>query len=102
MNCPFCLRELTKHDVEMWGSFNCPDCHKLLRVRRNYPLRILRLVLFTAAPMTALWFVSSLAHHHFGISLTVTAATVGAIDEYVMRIFPATIEPGAAGGLGVS
>jgi hypothetical protein len=82
----------------MWGSFSCPQCHKLLRVRRNFTIRILRLVLITGGMFYFLGGVSAWLRQHLHFSLFITAGTIGVADEYVMRLFPATIESALPGG----
>lgn len=98
MICPFCQRELVRKEVEMWGSFGCPQCHKLLRVRRNYTVRVLRLALITPVLLYLLAAVSAWLRLHLRIGIFVTAGTIGLIDEYVMRLLPAEIEPAVPGG----
>lgn len=77
----------------MWGSFNCPHCHKLLRVHRNYGARILRLVVITAAVFYVLFHLSSRVRVHPDIAFSVNLLVVGTIDEYAMRLLPAKLEP---------
>ncbi len=98
MTCPFCNRELASKQVEMWGSFTCPHCHKLLRVRRNYAARIFRLFAITAAIFYLLFHLSSWIRVHRNISIGISLAVVGVIDEYAMRLLPAKVEPAATGG----
>ena len=86
----------------MWGSFACPYCHKLLRVRRNFTMRILRLVLITGALFYLLTKVSHWVGQHTHITIFVSAATMGVIDEYLMRLLPAKIEPAVPGGFTTS
>jgi len=43
----FCQKKFARNQIEMWGSFACPQCHKLLCIRRNFTIRILRLALIT-------------------------------------------------------
>jgi hypothetical protein len=83
----------------MWGPFNCPKCHKLLRVRRIYAVRILRLVVITIALFYLLTRISDWFGQHIQVGFFITAGTIGVVDEYVMRLFPATIESAAPGGL---
>jgi hypothetical protein len=45
--CPFCQKKFARNEIEMSGSFACPQCHKLLCIRRNFTIRILRLALIT-------------------------------------------------------
>jgi len=99
MTCPFCRNTLKRDEVEMWESFTCPRCHGLVRVRRNYGARILRLVAITAAIFYLLFYVSSWVRVHRGISLSVNLIAVGTIDEYAMRLLPAKLEPASPGGL---
>ena len=82
----------------MWGSFTCPQCHKLLRVRRNYTARILRLALITPILLYLLAAVSAWLRLHLRISIFVSVATIGLIDEFLMRLLPANIEPAVPGG----
>jgi len=82
----------------MWGSFDCPKCHKLLKVRRNYALRILRLVVITAALFYLLTRISNWFSQHIQASFFISAGTIGFVDEYVLRLFPTTIESAAPGG----
>ena len=89
-------------EVQMWGSFTCPNCHKLLRVRRNYPIRVLRLVLVTAVVFYLLAKISGWVSQHAHISIFVAAGTIGLIDEYLMRLLPAKIESAAPGGFTAS
>jgi hypothetical protein len=91
-----------RKEIEMWDSFPCPECHKLLRVRRNYTIRILRLALITAVLFYLLTEVSDWLKQHLRIGIFVTAGTIGLIDEYVMRLLPAKIEPAAQGGFTAS
>ena len=86
----------------MYGSFNCPGCGRLLRVRRNFPMRILRLALTVPVLMWVLVEISDWFKLHLHLTFAFSAASIGAMDEYVMRLFPVNIEPGASGGLGVS
>jgi transposase-like protein len=102
MTCPFCHRELTRNEIEMWDSFPCAHCHKLLRVRRNYPVRIFRITLITVVLFYFLTKVSAFLGRYLRISLFISAATIGIIDEYVMRLLPAKIEPAAQGGFTAS
>ena len=101
MACPYCQETLTKKELEMWGPFPCPHCRKMVRVRRNYLLRLLRLLIIMATLFFVMIKLSNLVRAHIGMFLTITAGTVAGIHEYIMRLFPATIEP-APGGLGVS
>lgn len=100
MICPFCNSTLTYKEVEMWGSFTCPRCHKLLRVHRNYGARILRLAAITAVIFYLLLSVSSWIRVHRSITLGVNLVVVGTVDEYLMRFLPAKLEP--AGGFTAS
>jgi hypothetical protein len=74
----------------------------LLRVRRNFTIRILRLVLITAALLYLLAGISDWFRQHIHVSFFVTAGTIGFIDECVMRLLPAKIEPAVPGGFAVS
>ena len=85
----------------MWGAFACPQCHKWLRVRRNYALRISRLAAITGALCLLLFEISDWFRLHLHVSIA-AFAVVGVIDEYLLRLLPATLEPAAPGGLGVS
>ncbi len=100
--CPFCQRELLRKEVEMWGSFPCPHCHKLLRIRKNYTIRILRLALITAVLLYLVVEISDWFRQHLGIGIFVTGGTIGLIDEYVMRLLPAKVEPAVPGGFTAS
>jgi hypothetical protein len=86
----------------MWGSFVCPNCHKLLRIRRNYLIRVLRLVLVSAVVFYLLAKISDWVSQHARIGIFVTAGTIGLIDEYLMRLLPAKIESAAPGGFTAS
>lgn len=86
----------------MWDSFACPQCHKLLRVRRNYPMRIFRLTLITGVVFYFLTKVSALLRNYLRVGFFITAGTIGLIDEYVMRLLPAEIESAAQGGFTAS
>jgi hypothetical protein len=83
----------------MWGAFPCPRCHKLLRARRNFTIRILRLALITGALCYFLAGISDWLRHHIPVGVFITAVTIGVIDEYVMRLLPAEIDPAIPGGL---
>lgn len=100
--CPFCHRDLARKEIEMWGSFPCPQCHKLLCVRRNFTIRILRLALITGALFYFLAGISDWLRHHVNVTVFVTAGTIGLIDEYVMRLLPAKIDPAIPGGFTAS
>jgi hypothetical protein len=91
VTCPFCQRELARKEVEMWGSFTCPQCHKMIRIRSNYTVRILRLALIAGVGI----FLTDWFRLHVPVILVFLG--VGLIDEFVMRLLPAKIEP--AGGL---
>jgi hypothetical protein len=99
MFCPFCRSELYRRDIETWGSFACPKCHKLVRVRRNYAVRILRLGLITPVLLYLLVQISGWFQLHLRFTVFISAGSVGAIDEYVMRFLPAHIEPASPGSL---
>jgi hypothetical protein len=96
--CPFCQAELGRKEVEMWGSFVCPRCHKLLRVRRNFTIRVFRLALITAVLFYLLASISDWFREHIHATIFITAGTIGFLDECVMRLLPAKIEPAAPGG----
>jgi len=64
-------------------------------------MRIVRLAGITAVLFSLLWWASQWTHRHLGTGLIITAGTVGLVDEYLMRLFPAQIEPAGPGGLGV-
>jgi transposase-like protein len=102
MTCPFCNRELARNEIEMWDSFPCSHCHKLLRVRRNYPVRIFRITLITVVLFFFLTKVSAFAGKYLRISFAISAGMIGLIDEYVMRLLPAKIESAAQGGFTAS
>jgi len=80
----------------MWGSFTCPQCHKMIRIRRNYLIRILRLALIYGVLAYLLTEISNWFRLHAPVSILVFGG-VALIDEFVMRLLPAKIEP--AGGL---
>ena len=65
-------------------------------------MRILRLVLITSILFYLLMNVSDWLKQHIRIGVFVTGATIGVIDEYVMRLFPAELEPAAPGGFTAS
>ena len=99
LGCPFCQAQLSREEIEMWGSFTCPSCHKLVRVRRNYTARILRLgltipVLFLLLAKLSAWF-----RLHLRLSLGLSAGAAGALDEYLMRFMPIEIEPAMPGSI---
>ena len=98
MNCPFCDATLTRKEIEQWGSFTCPRCHELLRVRRNYTIRILRLAMIGGLLYFVLSTASVWVRQHFGIGLFISAGMIGLIDESLMRLLPAKIEAAAPGG----
>ena len=102
MICPFCDRKLARNEVEMWGSFACPQCHRLLRIRRNFTIRILRLVLITGILIFLAARVSAWLSLHLRVGVIVAGTTIGAIDEYVMRLLPAEIESATPGGFATS
>jgi len=77
----------------MWGSFTCPWCHKMLRIRRNYPIRILRLALIGGALVYLLSQISDWFKLHIPASVLFSFGTISVIDEFVMRLLPAQIEP---------
>ena len=82
----------------MWGSYTFPQCHNLIRVRRNYTVRILRLALITPILLYLLAAVSAWLRLHLRISIFVSVASIGLIDEFLMRLLPAKIEPAVPGG----
>ena len=82
----------------MWGPFNCPHCHKLVRVRRNYVMRIIRLVVITAILFCVFVQVSEWVGDHAKLVICISAGTVGMLDEYITRLLPAEIEPAGPGG----
>jgi len=83
----------------MWGSFRCPRCHKLLRLRRNFTIRILRLALIVGALFYFVPGILSWLRHYIPVVFSMTAGTIGVIDEYVMRLLPVKIDPAIPGGL---
>jgi len=84
----------------MWGSFNCPHCHKLLRVRRNFGLRILRLALIVAAAILLAECISDWVRRHAPIAFSIDITVVGLIEEWILRfLLPTKIEPAAPGSL---
>jgi len=86
----------------MWGSFACPKCHKLLRVRRNYIVRVFRLALLTAAFCYLIAQISTWFRFHLKLGVFASIGTVAVIDEYVMRLMPAQIEPAMPGSITAS
>jgi len=73
----------------MWGSFACPQCHKLLASEETLPIRILRLALITGVMFYFLGGIrlgcGNIFISHFHHSWNDCVA-----DEYAMRLFPAT------------
>jgi len=121
MVCPFCKRELQRNEIEMSGSFDCPHCHKLLRLRRNFTVRIMRLAFITALLAYCLIKISLFFHFPwlsaFGymsgagaysprgaarllaVLVAIILLVVGFIDEYIMRLLPPKIDPAVDGSL---
>jgi hypothetical protein len=91
-----------RKEVEMWGSFACPQCHRLLRVRRNFTIRILRLVVITVALVFLVEPTLHWLREHIGLGIFVTGGTSGVTDEYVMRLLPTRIESATPGGFATS
>jgi hypothetical protein len=83
----------------MWDSFACPQCHKWLRVRRNYPARILRLVLYVAV-LFAVSYLIGFRNQRLERAVAITIVPAAALlEELVLRLLPAQIESAAPGGL---
>jgi predicted RNA-binding Zn-ribbon protein involved in translation (DUF1610 family) len=98
--CPFCDRVIGRREMEMWGTFNCPQCGRLLRVRRNYAARILRLVVISLVVwLIAIYLWASYGGLQLGL---VSLAVIGAIEAVILQLLPIHLEPGAPGGLGIS
>jgi hypothetical protein len=89
----FCQKKLARNQIEMWASFACPQCHKLLCIRRNFTIRILRLALNTGILINLLAVISDWLRLHIRVTVFLSAATIGLVDEYVMRLLPAKIDP---------
>ncbi len=121
MTCPLCNQELLPKEIDLSETFNCPHCHKLLRVKRNFTIRALRLTLITTllaylltkiphGPSTAALGSQALvvASHSrlavpvFGPVLLAAAVIVGLIDGLVIRLLPAKIESADRGTLTLS
>jgi len=95
MKCCFCGVALRRKDVAMWDSFACPFCHKLLRVRRNYPARIFRLFLIGVLTVAVLYLVGLRGPRlRLAIELAVLpAATIS--EQLFLYLLPARIESAA-------
>jgi hypothetical protein len=100
--CPFCQKKLARNEIEMWGSFACPQCHKLLCIRRNFTIRILRLALITGVLIYFLAAISDWLRLHIRVTVFGAAGAVGLVDEYVMRLLPAKIDPAIPAGFTAS
>jgi hypothetical protein len=58
----------------------------------------LRLALITGALFYFLAGISDWLRHHINVGIFIAAGTIGVIDEYVMRLLPAKIDPAVPGG----
>ncbi len=96
--CPFCDRAIKRREMELWATFNCPQCGKLLRVRRNYVARILRLLFISLA---AVLIAGYLWAEYDGLKLgLVTLTFIGVVEAAILEFLPLHLEiPG--GGLGI-
>ena len=70
----------------------------MLRMRRNYTIRVFRLAGITFACYLGLLYISQWFRLHAGSSVMVIGATVAAIDEFVMRRLPGELEAAVPGG----
>ncbi|HXR09697.1 MAG TPA: hypothetical protein VN792_02915, partial [Candidatus Acidoferrales bacterium] len=61
-------------------------------------MRIVRLALITAVFSYGELQMSAWLRLHRDITIGVSIATIGLIDEWVTRLLPATIEPAGQGG----
>jgi predicted RNA-binding Zn-ribbon protein involved in translation (DUF1610 family) len=97
--CPFCDRVVGRREMEMWGTFNCPQCGKLLKVRRNYAARILRLLVISlVVSLIAIYLWAEYGGLKLGlVSLTV----IGGIEGVILQLLPVHLEPAAPGVLGI-
>lgn len=96
--CPFCNRAIKRREMELWGTFNCPQCGKLLRVRRNYAARILRLVFISLIVwLTGIYLWAEYDGLKLGL---VTLTFIGVVEGVILEFLPIHLEiPG--GGLGI-
>jgi hypothetical protein len=99
---PFCQNKFARNEIEMWDSFACPRCPELLCIRRNFTIRILRLALITGVLIYFLATISDWLRLHIRVTVFLSAATIGLVDEYVMRLLPAKIDPAIPGGFTAS
>ena len=89
----------------MWDSFACPQCHKWLRVRRNYGARLARIAAISIVLIiAAFWMGGRLSqisgkHINFKIDASLIVIVVAVIDEAIMWLLPKRIEPAGQGGL---
>jgi hypothetical protein len=56
-------------------------------------LVVITTALFYILTRISIWFAQ-----HIQVSLFISAGTIGVVDEYLMRLFPVTIESAAPGG----
>jgi hypothetical protein len=85
--------------MDLWATFNCPQCGKLLRLRRNYTARLLRLLFISLA----VWLVGIYIWATYdGLKLgLVTLTFIGVVEGTILEFLPTRLEiPG--GGLGIS
>jgi uncharacterized paraquat-inducible protein A len=95
--CPFCDRMIGWREMELFGTFNCPQCGRLLRVRRNYAARILRLLLIS---LVVLLIAAYLWTQYGGLRLgLVSLAAIGGIEGVILQFLPTHLEPGIPGVL---
>jgi len=95
MQCPFCQRPFSKWEIDLWHSFACPKCHKWIRVRRNYPARILRLFLVAVLTAAAL-YLAGLREETLERAVVFTVVPVAAVaEEAFLHLLPAKIESAA-------
>ena len=102
VTCPFCQKKFARNEIEMWGSFACLQCHKLLSIRRIFTIRILRLVLVTGVLIYFLAIISNWLRLHIRVTVFSAAGAIRLVDEHVMRLFPVKIDPAIPGGFTAS
>lgn len=70
----------------------------MLRMRRNYTIRVFRLGGITLVVLLGLTYISQWFRLHARFSAMVIGGTVAAVDEYVMRRLPGDLEAAVPGG----
>jgi len=65
-------------------------------------MRIVRLASLTVGLAVAAYMISSWLRLHVRLDIVASGATIGSIDEFVLRLLPAHIEAANPGGLAIS